>query len=232
MAIRKGASPAQIIEIIQTLNDGNINITSLDFKMNVIGMYNSIFSKNSKDTIIANIRENAMVKFQEDRVIMKLPQDNNKVDLIAIKNIDDVIDIRISQQKGNDASFNSSSLSATLSCMSTFKNENRVQSYFHLFPDHLNPIKTNLSYNVDIVIGMFLACGEGKKEKNNDTFKIITNDDYLRYMGIMSKDICDIDYWVINELNKREHEYDAVDKCNNFDIIYNKCINLILNDRD
>lgn len=232
MAVKKGASPAQIIEIIETLLDGGENPNSSDFKSNVITMYNSIFGKTSKDTIVANLREEAMIKFQENRVIIKLPQDNNKVDLASIKIIDGIINFRVSQQKGNNASFNSSSLSNTLDGLASFINEDKIRQYFHLLPDHLNPLKTNLPYNVDVFIGMFLACGEGKKTtKNGGEFKFITNDDYLTYMGI-TKNICELDYWVNKELKSRNHSYDAVDKCENFDIIYNKCLELVLNDRD
>lgn len=233
MAVKKGASPAQIIEIIETLLDGGADVNSNDFKTNVITMYNSIFGKTSKDTIVANLREDAMIEFQENRVIIKLPQDNNKVDLVSIKIIDGVIDIRVSQQKGNDASFNSSSLKNTLDGLVSFIDEDKSRQYFHLFPDHLNPLKTNLPYNVDVFIGMFLACGEGdKKTKNGGKIKIMTNDDYLSYMGITTKDICELDYWVNKQLKNRNHSYDAVDKCENFDIIYNKCLELVLNGRD
>jgi hypothetical protein len=232
MAIKKGASPAQIIEIIQRLIDGGVDINSDGFKMTVISTYNSVYSKTSKDTIIANLRENAMIEFQEDRLIVKLPQDNNKVDLMSVKIIDGIIDIRISQQKGNNASFNSSSLSNTLSCIANFIHEEKVCSYFNLLPDNLNPIKTNLPYKVEVIIGMVLACGENKIEKNGNTIKVMSNDEYLSYMGITNIGICEIDYWVIKELRKRNHEYDAVDKCENFDIIYDKCVNMILNDRN
>ena len=95
MSVKKGASPAQLIEIITTLMESGKEITSTDFKIDVMSIYNTIFSKTSKDTIIANIRENAMVKFQEDRVIIKLPQDTYKVDLMAVKIIDNVVDIRV-----------------------------------------------------------------------------------------------------------------------------------------
>jgi CRISPR/Cas system endoribonuclease Cas6 (RAMP superfamily) len=50
--------------------------------------YNEIYFQTSKDTIISNLREDAMVEFQEERFITKLPQDNNKVDLMAVKIID------------------------------------------------------------------------------------------------------------------------------------------------
>lgn len=232
MAVKKGASPAQIIEIIETLLDGGANVNSPDFKSNVIVMYNSIFGKASKDTIVANLREDAMVKFQENRVIIKLPQDNSKVDLVSIDIIDGVIDIRVSQQKGNDASFNSSSLSNTLDGLISFIDNDKIRQYFHLFPDHLNPLKTNLPYNVDVIIGMILACGEGSKTKNGREIMIITNDDYLRYMGITTKDVCDLDHWVNKQLKNRNHCYAAVDKCENFDYIYNTCLELVLNDRD
>jgi hypothetical protein len=226
MAISKGISPVQIIEIISSLVDVGFEIDRPDFKSKVISKYNDIFSKNSKDTIIANLREDAMVQFQEDRFITKLPQDNSKVDLMSVKIINNVVDIRVSQQKGNDASFNSSSLSKTIDSLTKFIEGNKITDYFYLLPEHLNPNKNGLKYKVEVIIGMILACGEGNKRG----IKTITNNEYLRYMGILSKDICDIDYWAYTQLKNRNHEYYAIDKCCNFDIIYDKCISIILND--
>ena len=48
MGIKKGASPAQIIEIIENLINLGLNINSREFKNKVIYEYNKIFSKNSK----------------------------------------------------------------------------------------------------------------------------------------------------------------------------------------
>lgn len=228
MAITKGIAPIQVIEIITLLVDSGTNITEPEFKDKVISKYNDIFLKNSKDTIIANLREDAMVEFQEDRFITKLPQDNSKVDLMSVKIIDNVVDIRVSQQKGNDASFNSSSLSKTIDSLYNFINGNKIVDYFHLLPEHLNPHKNGLTYNVEVVIGMILACGEG----NKSGIRTITNNEYVNYMGIFSKDICDIDSWASKQLKSRNHEYCAVDKCCNFDIIYDRCINIFLDDRN
>ena len=228
MAVHKGASPAQIIEIIRFLVDSGIKITAPEFKNRVKSKYNDIFSKNSNDTIIANIREDAMLEFQEDRFIIKLPQDNSKVDLMSVKIIDNVVDIRVSQQKGNDASFNSSSLSKTIDSLIKFIETDKITNYFDLLPDHLNPHKNGLTYNVDVVIGMILACGEGKKS----CIRIITNNEYLNYMGIFSKDICDIDLWAYKQLKSRNHDYFAVDKCCNFDIIYDRCISIFSEDEN
>jgi hypothetical protein len=225
MGITKGASPVQIIEIIESLVNLGLDINNPEFKHKVITEYNKIFSKTSKDTIIANIRENAMIKFQDDRFIVKLPQDNSKVDLMAVKIINGVVEFRVSQQKGNNASFNTSSLESTLNGLSNFVNEDKIRNYFHLLPENLNPLLNNLPYKVEVIIGMFLACGEGDKGE----FKVITNNDYLEYMGILNKDICEIDYWVHSEFKKRGHEYSAIDKCENFDNIYDKCVNIILN---
>jgi hypothetical protein len=225
MGIKKGASPAQIIEIIENLINLGLNINSREFKDKVIYEYNKIFSKNSKDTIIANLREDALINFQEDRVIVKLPQDTTKVDLMAVKIIDGIVDIRVSQQKGNDASFNTSSLYSTLKGLNDFINQDKVSNYFHLLPNHLNPNLNGLPYKVDVVIGMILACGDGVKGNVN----VVTNNKYLEYMGILNTDICEVDYWVHKEFKKREHAYSAIDKCHNFDIIYNKCIDIILN---
>jgi hypothetical protein len=227
--MKKGASPIQIIEIIDSLISPNTDINGKDFKNKVKSTYNSIFAKVSKDTKIANLRETVMIHFQEDRLIIKLPQDNRKVDLMSVKIIDGVVDIRVSQQKGNDASFNSSSLSNTLHELKNFINGDKVKEYFHLLPDDLNPLKNKLPYRVDVIIGMFLAIGTTIKKKDGFELKFMSNNDYLRYMGIVSNDICDLDLWVYNEFNKLGHTYDAVDKCDNFDIIYNKCLSLVLN---
>ena len=226
MGISKGASPAQIIEIIESLRDSIVDITTTEFKDMVVSKYNEIFFKTSKDTIIANIREDAILKFQEDRVIIKLPQDNSKVDFMAVKIMDGVVDFRIAQQKGNNASFNSTSLAKTLECLKDFKTTNKITDYFDLLPDDLNPNKNGLPYNVDVVIGMFLACGETQMKG----VRVLTNDDYLRYLGIFTKDICELDYWVFKQFKNRNHEYSAIDKCCNFDTIYTKCINILLHD--
>ena len=84
--MKKGATPAQIFGIMYDLVEmGFIVKNDQDFKNLVIKKYNEIYCQTSKDTIISNIREDAMVEFQEERFICKLPQDNNKVDLISVK---------------------------------------------------------------------------------------------------------------------------------------------------
>lgn len=228
--MKKGASPAQIIEVISGLLNEGHSIKSEKLKNIVKERYNEIYSQSSKDTIIANLREDAMVKFQEDRFIVKLPQDNNKVDLMSVKIENGVVDIRVSQQKGNNSSFNSTSLSKTIDMLSDFIVNDKVRNYFELLPDELNPNINNLSYSVNVVIGMFLAEGKTTKSGKGVDINFISNNDYLRFMGIFNSDIVDLDYWVVKELTSRNHTYDAITICGNFDEIYDKCLNLIEND--
>ena len=228
--MKKGASPAQILEIIQELITEGKSVYSDDIKLKVMERYNSIYSQDSKDTKIANLREDAMVHFQDDRFIIKLPQDNNKVDLMAAKIENDIVDIRISQQKGNNASFNSTSLAKTIDSLSDFVIKDKVKNYFNLLPDHLNPNINNLEYKVDVIIGMFLAEGKTVKSKDGVDIKFMSNDDYLRFMGIINNDIVDLDYWVVEQFKSVNHSYDAVNICENFNTIYDKCLNLLKSD--
>jgi hypothetical protein len=69
--MKKGASPAQIIEIISGLLNEGHSVKSEKLKNIVKERYNEVYSQSSKDTIIANLREDAMVKFQEDRLIFQ-----------------------------------------------------------------------------------------------------------------------------------------------------------------
>ena len=228
--MKKGASPAQIFEIIGKLLEEGHNINSDQLKKVVRGRYNEIYSQSSKDTIVANLREDAMVKFQQHRFIVKLPQDNNKVDLMAVKIEDEAVSIRVSQQKGNNSSFNSTSLSKTIDMLSDFINNDKFSKYFNLLPDSLNPNINGLPYNVEVVIGMFLAEGETTKKGNGVDINFISNNDYLRFMGIFNYDIIDLDYWVVKELKSKNHSYDAVGICGNFDDVYDKCVNLVRED--
>ena len=130
--MKKGATPAQIFGIIYDLMDsGYIVNNSQNFKDTVIKKYNSIYGQTSKDTVISNLREEAMIEFQEERFICKLSQDKNKVDLMSVKIINNVVSIIVSQQKGNNASFNSTSLSKTLEKLSDFISENKIINYFN-----------------------------------------------------------------------------------------------------
>ena len=226
--MKKGTSPAQIFEIIEKLLEEGCSVKSKQLKKLVIERYNEIYSQSSKDTIIANLREDAMVKHQEDRIIFKLPQDNNKVDLMAVKIENGVVSIRVSQQKGNNSSFNSTSLSKTMDMLSDFINNDKIKNYFNLLPNDLNPEVNSLPYNVEIVIGMFLAEGQTTKKGNRVDINFISNNDYLKFMGIFNHNIVDLDYWVVKELKTRNHSYDAVAICSNFDDVYDKCINKLV----
>ena len=227
--MKKGATPAQIFGIMYDLVEmGFIVKNDQDFKNIVIKKYNEIYCQTSKDTIIANIREDAMVEFQEERFICKLPQDNNKVDLISVKIIDNIVSIIVSQQKGNNSSFNSTSLSKTLEKLSEFITENKVKKYFYLLPDELNPTVNGMDYNVEVIIGMFSAVGGTTKTKNGRDIRFTSNDEYLRLMGIISNDIICLDYWVVNKFKNLNHEYKAIDNCCNFDYIYDRCIQKLL----
>ena len=81
-----------------------------------------------------------------------------------------------------------------------------MKDYFHLLPDNLNPNINKLQYNVDVVIGMFLAYGDGVTTIGYKSFNVVCNDGYLHYMGILSKNICELDYWVYSEFKKRGHQ--------------------------
>lgn len=225
--MKKGASPAQIFEILEKIVIEDKNLDEAEIKTKVIEEYNSIYSQDSKDTKIANLRESAMVQFQEERIIVKLPQDNNKVDLMAVKLSNNIVDIKISQQKGNNASFNSTSLSKTIDSLSDFVLNNKVKEYFNLLPDNLNPEVNGMDYKVEVVIGMFLAEGKTSKTKHGVEIKFLSNNDYLRFMGIINHDIIDLDYWVIKQFKLSTHNYNAVNVCTNFDEVYDKCLNLI-----
>jgi hypothetical protein len=227
--MKKGAIPAQIFGIIYDLKEiGHTVKYGQEFKNYVIKKYNEIYFQTSKDTIISNLREDAMVEFQEERFITKLPQDNNKVDLMAVKIIDNVVSIIVSQQKGNNSSFNSTSLSKTLEKLSEFITKDKIKEYFCLLPDKLNPNINGLIYNVEVIIGMFSAIGSTTKTKNGENIRFVSNDDYLQLMGIVSNDIISLDYWVINKFNGLNHKYSAIDNCCNFDYIYDRCIQKLL----
>ena len=112
--------------------------------------------------------------------------------------------------------------------MSEFIDQNKITSYFDLLPDNLNPNVNGLEYSIEVIIGMFSAVGETTKIKNDNHIRFISNDEYLRLMGIVSNDIVCLDYWVVNKYRSLNHEYSAIDNCCNFDYIYDKCIQKLL----
>jgi len=227
--MKKGTNPSQTLMIINEIKSeyNNIEVTSERFKNMVINRYNSIYSTTSKDTIIANLREDAMIYHQEEMFLTKLPQDGNKVDILGAKRVNNCVKIVISQQKGNNASFNSTSFQKTLEKLQYFLDNSLFEQYFNLLPEHLNPNICGLNYEVEVIIGMTIAFGETiilDKERN---IKMYAGENYLTKMGICSYNIIDLDMWCINNSKIKNHSYDAISKCCDFDEIYNKCIEKI-----
>ena len=224
--MKKGTNPSQVLMIISDITSENpgIEITTPPFKKMVEKRYNQIYSVTSKDTMISTLREGAMIHHQEEMFLVTLPQDGNKVDILAAKNVDNTIKIVVSQQKGNNASFNSTSFEKTFEKLQNFKDNLLVEQYFHLLPNELNPKVCGLNYELEVIIGMTIACGDTEIIDNERNIKIYSQSEYLKKMGILSYDIVDLDMWVINQDKIKNHSYNAVDKCHNFDEIYNKCI--------
>jgi hypothetical protein len=224
--INKGADASIILELL--LDIQNENLSESERKELVVKKYNSHFGKTSKETIKANVREDIVIKNQKNRFLSKLPQDLKKLDIIAahLDENEDLIKITFSQQKGNNASFNSSSESKTLESISDCIHEGSYEIFFKLLPDHLNPLKCGKKYKVDVVIGMVNACGENIKLYNGIEIKYLSNDDYLLYLGL-EIDIVELAFQIQNEEKIKLHNYDAVSECCNFDEIYNKCLSKI-----
>jgi hypothetical protein len=220
--VKKGADPSIILDI---LNNNYIkNLKEFERKEEVKKRYSEFFGKTSKETIKANIREDVIVNNQKNRFLAKLPQDLKKLDLIAAhydkKN--DIIVITLSQQKGNNASFNSTSESKTLECISKCINEKTYVEFFNLLPENLNPIKTNKNYKIDVCVGMVNARGENIKKYDNVEIKYLTNDYYLSYLGLEVSTV-DIAFEICYNSKITEHSYDAITDCGNWDYIYDKC---------
>jgi hypothetical protein len=228
MTTKKGADPSIILEILMSMDLSNLNSEQL--RDEVKEKYSSYFSKTSKDTIKAIIREDLIIENQKRRTLIKLPQDLKKLDIMAVNYNEnkDVIEISLCQQKGNNASFNSTSESKTLECMSDCLLNETYKEFFNLLPDNLNPNKCGKKYVVDVCIGMVNACGSKIKIKNNVEIKYYTNNEYLSYLGL---DIDIVELAMLIEKNNRikNHFYDAISECLNWDEIYDKSLNLIKN---
>jgi len=224
--MKKGTNPFQIIMIIQDLLDNNsdLDITEPQFKVMVENRYNEIYGVTSKETMAANLREDAIIEHQEDYKLVKLPQDGNKVDIMGAKIENGVVSLIVSQQKGNNASFNSTSFQKTLEKLKEFYDNKKVEQYFDLLPDELNPTLNGLPYSLEVIIGMAIACGQSQTLDSERNIKLFSNGEYLEKMGIHSYDMVDITLWVTNHDKIKNHKYDAVSKCCDFDEIYNKCI--------
>jgi hypothetical protein len=229
--MKKGTNPAQILMIMNSIISENPNgiLTSPCFKEKVVNKYNETYGVKSKETIIANMREDAMIHYQEELVLVKLPQDGNKVDILGVKVVDNIIKFVVSQQKGNNASFNSTSYQKTLEKLQSFIDNSLVEQYFHLIPENLNPNICGLNYEVEVIIGMTIACGDTKILDDERNIKLYSGSDYLEKMGIFSYDMIYMDNWIINQDRIKNHLYDAVSKCCDFDEVFNKCIEITYN---
>jgi hypothetical protein len=228
MTTKKGADPSVILEILMSMDLSNLNGEQL--RDEVKEKYSSYFGKTSKDTIKAIVRENIVIENQKKRTLIKLPQDLKKLDIMAAHYNDstDMIEITLCQQKGNNASFNSSSESKTLECMSNCYIDKTYTEFFDSLPDNLNPNKTGKKYIVDLCIGMVNAIGGKVKINNGIEIKYYSNDDYLSYLGL---DIDTVELAMLIQYHEKiiNHSYDAVSDCENWDDIYNKCLNSMIN---
>lgn len=223
--MKKGTNPAELLMIMYNIMSENPN--SVPTKEMVINRYNNLYSAASKATIIANLREDAMIHHQEELILVKLPQDGNKVDILGVKVVDNTIKFVVSQQKGNNSSFNSTSFQKTLEKLQSFIDNSLVEQYFHLIPENLNPTICGLNYEVEVIIGMTIACGDTVILDDERNIKMYSGSNYLKKMGIVSYHKVDMDEWVINQDKIKNHSYDATSKCCDFDEIYNKCIEKI-----
>ncbi len=66
--MKKGTNPSQILRLIYNIKDKNpsLVISSNEFKNEVIDEYNRIYSISSIDTIVSNLREDAILHFQDE----------------------------------------------------------------------------------------------------------------------------------------------------------------------
>jgi hypothetical protein len=172
--IIKGADAGVIIELLSQKEFHNLSKD--ERKKEVKKKYNEYFGKTSKETFKANIRENIIIENQKNRFLVKLPQDLKKLDIMAAHHcqVTDKIKITFSQQKGNNASFNSSSESKTLESISDCVNNGSYKEFFNLLPDELNPNKNGKKYEIDVIVGMVNACGENIKYNNGVEIRYLT----------------------------------------------------------
>jgi len=221
--IKKGADPSIIIQIYNDTPE-IMEMGAQERKSIVKKLYSNEFARTSKETIKANVREDIVVRNANSRFLSKLPQDLNGLDIIAAHYDidDDVIKITFAQQKGNNASFNSSSEAKTLENISRCANNKIYVKYFNLLPDDLNPLKNGKNYDVDFCVGMVNACGSNEKKKDDVVINYYCGNKYLRHLGI-EIDTVDLAYQVSYEEKVLNHKYNAVDECDNFDYIYDKC---------
>ena len=220
--IKKGADPGVMIELL--LSSDILSLSNNERKIEVKKRYSEYFGKTSKETKKANVREDIIIKNQKNRFLVKLPQDLKKLDIMAAsldKNGD--VSITFSQQKGNNASFNSSSESKTLENISKCIKNETYREFFNLLPDNLNPNKNGKKYFVDTCVGMVNACGENIKYYDEVEIRYLTNDAYLLHLGLEINTV-QLAIQIENHEKIINHTYDAVSECCNWDEVYDKCI--------
>lgn len=223
--INKGADPNVIFEFL--LMDNIKSLKREKRKEQVKMMYSDNFGRTSKSTIKANVREDIVILNQKNRVLVKLPQDLKKLDIMAVNynNNEDIIEITFAQQKGNSGSFNSSSESKTLESIAKCVNDGTIINFFDLIPnDNLNPNKCGKKYRIDVCIGMVNACGNKKKYQDGVEIKYLSNNDYLLYLGLEIS-IVQLALQVERHSKVLSHTYDAISECSNWDSIYDECEN-------
>ena len=225
--MKKGTNPSVILESMTDLfQEGSIDPNDEEFRKQVEKHYNKTFATTSKSTVLSNLREEFVIVHQYQKKIIRLPQDTNKLDFMAVEIKNNIIYITLVQQKGNNASFNSSSLKETLRKMTEFVSTNKVEMYFDLLPDDYNPLICKLPYKVEVIVGMVNAIGECEKQYNNKAIKFYANDQYLSKLGL-DKTIVDMDMWVMDQPKYKDHQYNAVDNVKDFDTIYSECLTKI-----
>jgi hypothetical protein len=220
--IKKGADPGVMIELL--LSSDILSLSNNERKIEVKKRYSEYFGKTSKETKKANVREDIIIKNQKNRFLVKLPQDLKKLDIMGAS-LDENGDVRItfSQQKGNNASFNSSSESKTLENISKCIKNETYQEFFNLLPDNLNPNKNGKKYVVDVCVGMVNACGGKVKYHDGVEIRYFTNNNYLLHLGLEINTI-QLAVQIENHEKVINHTYNAVSECCNWDEVYDKCV--------
>lgn len=215
--MKKGADPAILFMIMDELVEGGLSTTDRTFKFQVQSQYNAIHKVPSLRTKISNKREEAIIAHQDKLLIFKLPQDGNGMDLAAYKLDDTTIKFILVQQKGNNSTLNGGGKEKAIEKVKEFIDQDKITEYFYLLPDDLNPDKTGYEYSVEPIFGYYLATGSA----DFSGIPVYTNNAYLKKIGI-DNSIVRLDRWVISNLDSLE--YNAVEKCTNFDEIYEECL--------
>ncbi len=230
--MHKGADPKQIIDFLRNhRNEGSYK--SPKIRSIVEADYNEYFGNFSKYTKCSNMAEWAVMQQHEGDInLRRLPQDRNYLDLLTWpKNVDKdkKLLITVVQQKGNDASTNTSFREVMKRISKKIKKG--VEKYFHLMEND-NPLITGQPYKVKGLIGYLLAYPDGKdvarssKHKNID---ILAGQDYLDALGLQGIDKVDLSFLIMDQPAIVNHEYDAVGKCPDWDDVYEKCVQELIN---